>query len=166
MSRSVIAVYPGTFDPITLGHVDIVRRTAQLFDTLIVVVAAAHHTKTMFSLEERMEMTREAVAPYPQVQVESFGGLMRDFVLARGAKAMVRGLRSGTDFDYEAQLAGMNRSLMPDVETVFLTPSDTYQFISSTLVREIATLGGEVDKFVSPNVRQRLLEKLPGLQKS
>ena len=160
MSRSVIAVYPGTFDPITLGHVDIVRRTAQLFDTLIVVVAAAHHKKTMFSLEERMEMTREAVAPYPQVQVESFDGLMRDFVLARGAKAMVRGLRSGTDFDYEAQLAGMNRTLMPDVETVFLTPSDTYQFISSTLVREIATLGGEVDKFVSPNVRQRLLEKL------
>ena len=160
MSRNVIAVYPGTFDPITLGHVDIVRRTAQLFDTLIVVVAAAYHKKTMFTLEERMEMTREAVAPYPQVQVESFDGLMRDFVLARGAKAMVRGLRSGTDFDYEAQLAGMNRSLMPDVETVFLTPSDTYQFISSTLVREIATLGGEVDKFVSPNVRQRLQEKL------
>ena len=164
MSRNVIAVYPGTFDPITLGHVDIVRRTAQLFDTLIVVVAAAYHKKTMFTLEERMEMTREAVAPYPQVQVESFDGLMRDFVLARGAKAMVRGLRSGTDFDYEAQLAGMNRSLMPDVETVFLTPSDTYQFISSTLVREIATLGGEVDKFVSPNVRQRLQEKLRSLR--
>ena len=166
MSRSVIAVYPGTFDPITLGHVDLVRRAAQLFDSLIVVVSAAPHKKTLFSLDERMDMAREAVAPYPQVQVESFDGLMRDFVRARGAKVMVRGLRSGTDFDYEAQLAGMNRSLMPDVETVFLTPSDTYQFISSTLVREIATLGGEVDKFVSPNVRQRLLEKLPGLQKS
>ena len=159
MSRSVIAVYPGTFDPITLGHVDVVRRTAQLFDTLIVVVAAAHHKKTMFSLEERMEMTREAVAPYPQVQVESFGGLMRDFVLARGAKAMVRGLRSGTDFDYEAQLAGMNRSLMPDVETVFLTPAATLQSVSSTLIREISQLGGDVAPYVSPQVLHALNEK-------
>lgn len=166
MSRNVIAVYPGTFDPITLGHVDVVRRAAQLFDTLIVVVAAGHHKKTMFSLEERMEMTREAVAPFPQVQVESFGGLMRDFVVAKGGKAMVRGLRAVTDFDYESQLAGMNRSLMPDVETVFLTPGDKYQFISSTFVREIATLGGEVDKFVSPHVQQRLMEKVRGLQKS
>lgn len=165
MSRNVIAVYPGTFDPITLGHVDVVRRAAQLFDTLIVVVAAGHHKKTMFSLEERMEMTREAVSPYPQVQVESFGGLMRDFVVAKGGKAMVRGLRAVTDFDYESQLAGMNRSLMPDVETVFLTPGDKYQFISSTFVREIATLGGEVDKFVSPHVQQRLMEKVRALQK-
>jgi len=107
-----------------------------------------------------MAMTIEAVAPYPQVTVESFGGLMRDFVVAKGGKAMVRGLRAVTDFDYEFQLAGMNRSLMPDVETVFLTPSDKYQFISSTFVREIATLGGEVDKFVSPHVQQRLMEKV------
>ncbi len=160
MSRSVIAVYPGTFDPITLGHVDLVRRASELFDTLIVVVATAYHKKTMFSLEERMEMTREAVAPYPQVQVESFGGLMRDFVVARGGKVMVRGLRAVTDFDYETQLAGMNRSLMPDVQTVFLTPGDKYQFLSSTFVREIATLGGEVDQFVSPHVQQRLVEKV------
>ncbi len=160
MAQSVIAVYPGTFDPITLGHVDVVRRATQLFDTLIVAVAAGHHKKALFSLEERMDMVREAVKPYPRVQVESFSGLMRDFVVARGGKAMVRGLRAVTDFDYEFQLAGMNRSLMPDVETVFLTPGDKYQFISSTFVREIATLGGEVDKFVSPEVQQRLMAKV------
>jgi pantetheine-phosphate adenylyltransferase len=160
MANDLIAVYPGTFDPITLGHEDVVRRAAQLFSRVIVAVAAGHHKKAMFSLEERMAMAREAVQAYPGVQVESFDGLMRDFVLARGAKAMVRGLRAVTDFDYEFQLAGMNRSLMPDVETVFLTPGDKYQFISSTFVREIATLGGEVDKFVSPGVNQRLLEKV------
>ena len=160
MANDLIAVYPGTFDPITLGHEDVVRRAAQLFNHVIVAVAAGHHKKAMFSLEERMAMAREAVQAYPGVQVESFDGLMRDFVVTRGAKAMVRGLRAVTDFDYEFQLAGMNRSLMPDVETVFLTPGDKYQFISSTFVREIATLGGEVDKFVSPAVNQRLLEKV------
>ena len=129
MHPPVIAVYPGTFDPITLGHEDVVRRAAQLFDHLIVAVAAGHHKKAMFSLAERMDMAREAVKNYPGVQVESFEGLMRDFVVARGARAMVRGLRAVTDFDYEFQLAGMNRSLMPDVETVFLTPSDKYQFV-------------------------------------
>ncbi|HYD77278.1 pantetheine-phosphate adenylyltransferase [Ramlibacter sp.] len=156
----VIAVYPGTFDPMTLGHEDVVRRATQLFETVIVAVAAGHHKKAMFSLSERIEMAKEAVREYPQVEVESFSGLLRDFVVARGGKAMVRGLRAVTDFDYEFQLAGMNRSLMPDVETVFLTPSDKYQFISSTFVREIAVLGGEVDKFVSPSVQQRLIEKV------
>lgn len=160
MSNDLIVVYPGTFDPITLGHEDVVRRAAQLFSQVIVAVAAGHHKKAMFSLAERIDMAREAVEPYPNVQVESFDGLMRDFVVRCGAKAMVRGLRAVTDFDYEFQLAGMNRSLMPDVETVFLTPSDKYQFISSTFVREIATLGGEVDKFVSPGVNQRLLKKV------
>jgi pantetheine-phosphate adenylyltransferase len=160
MSVDVIAVYPGTFDPITLGHEDVVRRAAQLFGRVIVAVAAGHHKKTMFSLDDRINMVREAVQPYPQVTVESFSGLMRDFVVARGAQAMVRGLRAVTDFDYEFQLAGMNRSLMPDVETVFLTPGDKYQFISSTFVREIATLGGEVHKFVSPGVNARLIEKI------
>jgi pantetheine-phosphate adenylyltransferase len=160
MSKAVIAVYPGTFDPITLGHEDVVRRAAQLFDRLIVAVAAGHHKKTMFSLEERMEMAREAVQAYPGVTVESYSGLMRDFVVARGGSAVVRGLRAVTDFDYEFQLAGMNRSLMPDVETLFLMPGDKYQFISSTYVREIATLGGEVDKFVSPGVNRRLLDKV------
>jgi pantetheine-phosphate adenylyltransferase len=163
MAHKVIAVYPGTFDPMTLGHEDVVRRATQLFEQVIVAVAAGHHKKSMFTLQERIEMAREVVKPYPQVQVESFSGLLRDFVVARGGKAMVRGLRAVTDFDYEFQLAGMNRSLMPDVETVFLTPSDKYQFISSTFVREIAVLGGEVDKFVSPTVQQRLMEKVRSL---
>lgn len=159
MSRNVIAVYPGTFDPMTLGHEDVVRRTAQLFDKVIVGVAVAHHKRTMFSLQERMDMVRELVKPYPQVSVEPLEGLVRDFVVQRGGKAMVRGLRAVTDFDYEFQLAGMNRSLMPEVETVFLTPSTSYQFISSTLVREIATLGGEAHKFVDPVVARALAEK-------
>nr|WP_315426777.1 pantetheine-phosphate adenylyltransferase [uncultured Albidiferax sp.] len=163
MNPPVLAVYPGTFDPMTLGHEDVVRRAAQLFDQVIVAVAAGHHKKTLFSLEQRMEMVRESVKAYPQVRVESFSGLLRDFVVARGGKAMVRGLRAVTDFDYEFQLAGMNRTLMPDVETVFLTPSDGYQFVSSTFVREIALLGGEVHKFVSPFVQQQLDAKARSL---
>jgi pantetheine-phosphate adenylyltransferase len=160
---NLIAVYPGTFDPMTLGHEDVVRRACQLFDKVIVAVAAGHHKKALFTLQERIEMAREALAEYPQVTVEGFSGLVRDFVVSRGAKAMVRGLRAVTDFDYEFQLAGMNRSLMPEVETVFLTPTDKYQFISSTFVREIAVLGGEVDKFVSPVVQGRLVEKVRSL---
>lgn len=156
----VVAVYPGTFDPITLGHEDLVRRAAQLFDRVIVAVAIAHHKKTLFSLDERMDMAREALSDCPQVRVEPFEGLVTEFTAARGGTAMVRGLRSGTDFDYEFQLAGMNRALVPQIETVFLTPSSQYQFISSTLVREIATLGGDVAQFVSPTVLQRLLAKV------
>ena len=160
MQKDVLAVYPGTFDPITLGHEDVVRRATQLFGRVIVAVAAGHHKNTLFSVEERLDMVRESVKGNSQVQVESFAGLLRDFVVQRGGKAMVRGLRAVTDFDYEFQLAGMNRTLRPEVETVFLTPSDNYQFISSSFVREIATLGGEVDKFVSPMVLERLLRKV------
>ena len=163
MSHPVIAVYPGTFDPMTLGHEDVIRRATQLFAKVIVAVAAGHHKKAMFSLDERIDMAREVASQFPGVEVESFSGLLRDFVVARGGKAMVRGLRAVTDFDYEFQLAGMNRSLMPDVETVFLTPSDKYQFISSTFVREIAILGGEIDKFVSPMVQERLMDKVRSL---
>ena len=152
----ITAVYPGTFDPITLGHEDLLRRAARMFDRVIVAVAIAHHKKTMFSLDERMDMARQALADCPQVTVEPFEGLVTEFTAARGGTAMVRGLRSGTDFDYEFQLAGMNRALVPQIETVFLTPSSQYQFISSTLVREIATLGGDVAQFVSPAVLQRL----------
>jgi pantetheine-phosphate adenylyltransferase len=160
MANNVIAVYPGTFDPMTLGHEDVVRRAMQLFDRVIVAVAAGHHKKNaLFTLEERLQMVREAAKPHPQVQVESYAGLLRDFVVAKGAKAVVRGLRAVTDFDYEFQLAGMNRTLMPDVETVFLTPSDKYQFVSSTFVREIALLGGQVEKFVSAGVLARLQAK-------
>ncbi len=159
MPHQLTAIYPGTFDPITLGHEDIVRRAAQLFDHVIVAVAAGHHKKALFSVEQRVDMARVALADVPGVKVAAFHGLLRDFVIASGAKAMVRGLRAVTDFDYEFQLAGMNRTLMPKVETIFLAPSDKYQYISSTLVREIATLGGEVDQFVSPGVNQRLLDK-------
>lgn len=166
MSNSVLAVYPGTFDPLTRGHEEIIRRALQLFDRVIVAVAAGHHKKNaLFTLEERLAMVREVVKVYPQVSVDSYNGLLRDFVVAKGAKAVVRGLRAVTDFDYEFQLAGMNRSLMPDVETVFLTPSDKYQFVSSTFVREIALLGGEVEKFVSPTVHARLMEKARSLPK-
>lgn len=160
MPSSVIAIYPGTFDPVTLGHQDLIRRGAQLFGTVVVAVAAAHHKKTLFSLEERLDTMREVVKPWGNVRVESFSGLVRDFALGQGARAMLRGVRSMTDFDYETQLAGMNRALAPDVETVFLTPDARYQYISSTLVREIATLKGDVAQFVDPLVHARLLQKL------
>ncbi|MDB5954569.1 pantetheine-phosphate adenylyltransferase [Ramlibacter sp.] len=163
MTSDVIAVYPGTFDPMTLGHEDVVHRASQLFGQLIVAVAAGHHKKSLFTMQERIDMAREALKGYPQVSIEGFSGLVRDFVVSRGGKAMVRGVRAVTDFDYEFQLAGMNRHLMPEVETVFMTPSDKYQFISSTFVREIAVLGGEVHQFVSPSVQQRLVEKVRSL---
>jgi pantetheine-phosphate adenylyltransferase len=155
-----IAVYPGTFDPITLGHEDMVRRSAQLFDQVVVAVAMAHHKKTLFTLDERMDMARQVFADCPQVRVQPFDGLVTAFAAAQGACAMVRGLRSGTDFDYEFQLAGMNRALMPQVQTLFLTPDSRYQAISSTLVREIATLDGDVAQFVAPAVLERLLQRL------
>jgi pantetheine-phosphate adenylyltransferase len=160
MPQPVIAVFPGTFDPITLGHQDLIRRASRMFGTVIVAVAVAHHKKTMFSLEERLEMVREVFQPLDNVQVESFTGLVRDFAVAHGARVMVRGVRSVSDFDYEAQLAGMNKALAPEVETVFLTPDSRFQFISSTLVREIATLQGDVNAFVAPVVHARLMGKL------
>lgn len=166
MANNVIAVYPGTFDPVTRGHEDIVHRATQLFNRVIVAVAAGHHKKNaLFTLPERLDMVREAARAYPQVEVASYSGLLRDFVVARGAKAVVRGVRAVTDFDYEFQLAGMNRSLMPDVETLFMMPSDKYQFVSSTFVREIALLGGEVDQFVSPGVLDRLMAKARSVPK-
>ena len=150
------AVYPGTFDPMTLGHEDLMRRASRLFERLIVAVAEGHHKRTMFSVDERLEMAQELSAEYPNVEVMSYGGLLRDFVVGNGGKVVVRGLRAVSDFEYEFQMAGMNRQLMPEVETLFLTPSDQYQFISSTFVREIALLGGEVSDFVSPSVNLRL----------
>ncbi|MBC7620910.1 MAG: pantetheine-phosphate adenylyltransferase [Candidatus Saccharibacteria bacterium] len=160
MSNSVLAIYPGTFDPITLGHQDLIRRAARLFGTVVVAVAVAHHKKTMFSLDERLQTVREVVKPWGNVRVESFTGLVRDFAVSHGASAMLRGVRSVTDFDYESQLAGMNRALAPDIETVFLTPDSRFQFISSSLVREIATLKGDVAQFVDPLVQACLLQKL------
>jgi pantetheine-phosphate adenylyltransferase len=163
MARQITAIYPGTFDPMTLGHLDMVARASQMFDKVIVAVAAAHHKKTMFTVHERIDMVSELVKPYPQVSVEHFSGLVIDFASAHQATVMLRGLRSGTDFDYEYQLAGMNRSLKPEVETVFLTPGDKYLFISSTLVREISSLGGDVNQFVHPVVARSLRAKLRSL---
>jgi pantetheine-phosphate adenylyltransferase len=123
-------------------------------------VAAGHHKRTMFSIAERLEIARELARPHPNVEVMAFGGLLRDFVVEQGGKVVVRGLRAVSDFEYEFQMAGMNRQLMPDVETVFLTPSDQYQFVSGTFVREIASLGGDVSKFVAPSVLARLRERV------
>ena len=161
MSKPVIAIYPGTFDPISLGHEDILIRATRMFDKVILAVATAHHKKTLFTLDERMGMAREAMSAYPQIEVAPFSGLARDFVRQHNASVMVRGVRAVTDFDYEFQLAGMNRQLMPDVETVFLTPNPQYQFISSTFVREICLLGGESDgrNLVSAGVYQRMMAK-------
>jgi pantetheine-phosphate adenylyltransferase len=154
------AVYPGTFDPMTLGHEDLMRRGSRLFDRLILAVAAGHHKRTMFTIAERLEMAQEIAAPYPNVEVMAFRGLLSDFVQSVGGKVVVRGLRAVSDFEYEFQMAGMNRQLMPEVETVFMTPSDQYQFVSGTFVREIANLGGDVSKFVAPSVLRRLSDRV------
>ena len=160
MSAQVIALYPGTFDPITLGHEDIVRRAACMFDQVVVAVASAHHKKTMFTLEERLSMTREALHDCANVQIKTFDGLVIDFAASLGASTMVRGIRSMTDFDYEFQLAGMNRRLAPKIDTVFLNTLDVYQCISSTLVREVNNLGGDVTQFVSPHIQACINQKL------
>ena len=154
------AVYPGTFDPMTLGHEDLMRRASRLFERLIIAVAAGHHKRTMFSLDERLDTARQLAAKYPNVEVIPFRGLLRDFVLEHDGKVVVRGLRAVSDFEYEFQMAGMNRQLMPEVETVFMTPSDQFQFVSGTFVREIASLGGDVSKFVAPSVLRRLKERV------
>jgi len=154
------AVYPGTFDPMTLGHEDLMRRASRLFDRLILAIAAGHHKRTMFTIDERLEIAKELAASYANVEVTAFRGLLRDFVVENHGKVVVRGLRAVSDFEYEFQMAGMNRQLMPDVETLFLTPSDQYQFVSGTFVREIAMLGGDVSKFVAPSVLQRLKDRV------
>ena len=151
------AVYSGTFDPVTLGHQDVMQRAAGLFDELIVAVARAHHKKTRFPLDERLAMVEEAaVGLSGRVRALPFDGLIMDFCRQQGACAVVRGIRNLTDFDYEAQMAAMNRKLHPGVETVFLLPQAELQCISSTLVREISTLGGDVSQMVSPGVAARL----------
>ncbi|MBI5006133.1 MAG: pantetheine-phosphate adenylyltransferase [Nitrosomonadales bacterium] len=151
-------VYPGTFDPITRGHEDVVRRAAGLFDEVVVAVAASR-AATLFTLEERVAMAREAFAGFDNVKVEGFDGLLMSYVRAQNARVVLRGLRAVSDFEYEFQMAGMNRTLHPDVETVFLTPAEQYTFISASIVREIARFGGDVSKFVSPSVAEKLKAK-------
>jgi len=155
----ITAVYPGTFDPLTRGHEDLVRRAAGLFDRVVVGVAHSRNKKPFFNLDERLEIAKEVLGHYPNVEVQSFDGLLKDFVRDQGAAVIVRGLRAVSDFEYEFQMAGMNRHLLPDVETLFMTPSDQYQFISGTIVREIAQLGGDVSKFVFPSVERWLQAK-------
>ena len=156
----VTAIYPGTFDPLTRGHEDLVRRASGLFGKLIVGVADSKNKKPFFHLDERLSIANEVLGHYPNVIVESFSGLLKDFVRRHEARVIVRGLRAVSDFEYEFQMAGMNRYLLPEVETMFLTPSDQYQFISGTIVREIAMLGGDVSKFVFPSVEKWLKEKI------
>jgi pantetheine-phosphate adenylyltransferase len=152
----VTAVYPGTFDPLTRGHEDLVRRASGLFDKLVVGVADSKNKKPFFSLEERLSIANEILGHYPNVQVESFSGLLKDFVRQNNARVIVRGLRAVSDFEYEFQMAGMNSRLNPAVETVFLMASDRQQFVSSRLVKEIGRLGGDITSFVSPGVAARL----------
>jgi len=158
---SAAAMYPGTFDPITLGHEDIIKRAVKVFDRVVVAIAADTGSKApMFDLEERVELARSALAAIDGVEVASYKGLTVDFARDNGLSVIIRGLRAVSDFEYEFQLATMNRHLTEEVETVFLTPPETYTFISSSLVREIARLGGDVSEFVSPKVKDALLERL------
>jgi pantetheine-phosphate adenylyltransferase len=154
------AVYPGTFDPITLGHQDLVRRASALFDKVVVGIAVSEAKRPFFQLEDRIRLAREVLKPYRNVTVEGFRGLLMDFVRDQQAQVILRGLRAVSDFEYEFQMAGMNRYLYPDVETVFLTPAEQYQFISATIVREIASLGGDVSKFVQPLVVRALAQRV------
>lgn len=151
-------IYPGTFDPITRGHEDVVRRAAGLFGEVIVAVAASR-AATLFSLDERVAMAREAFAEFGNVKAEGFDALLMDYVRDRQARVVLRGLRAVSDFEYEFQMAGMNRHLNPEVETVFLTPAERYTFISASMVREIARFGGDVSQFVSPAVEAKLKQK-------
>jgi pantetheine-phosphate adenylyltransferase len=154
------AVYPGTFDPITNGHEDLIQRASRLFDEVIVGVAHSQAKRPFFSLDERVSLAKEVLAPYKNVSVSGFSGLLSEFVKEQSASIILRGLRAVSDFEYEFQLAGMNRRLAPGVETLFLTPSDKYLFLSATIVREIAVLGGDISAFVHPLTAQRMLAKI------
>ena len=153
-------VYPGTFDPFTRGHEDLTRRAARLFDHVVVGVAHSRSKQPYFTTDERVDMAREVLSAYPNVEVKPFSSLLMDFVHAQGARVILRGLRAVSDFEYEFQMAGMNRNLYPEVETLFLTPGEQYMFVSATIVREIAKFGGDVSPFVHPLVYSRLRAKV------
>ena len=160
----IVALYPGSFDPITLGHEDIVRRTLRVAERVIVAVShtATHEKRGLFSVEERVDLIREVFQDEARVEVRSFDGLLVEFAKREGAPIVVRGLRAISDFEYELQMAQMNQELWPDIETLFLVPEVRYSFISASLVREVAKLGGDVRSFVSPPVLRRMREKLTG----
>ena len=157
---STTVIYPGTFDPITHGHTDIVSRAVKVFDRVIVAVAVSTAKKTVFSGEERVQLSLEILREFDNVEVKSFDGLMVDFARANQASLILRGLRAVTDFEYEFQLAGMNRKLLPEADTVFMPTSENFTYISSSLVREIAQLGGDVSDFVHPRIKDALEERL------
>lgn len=159
-TQGSLAIYPGTFDPLTRGHEDLVRRAARMFDRVIVGVAQSAGKRPLFSLDERVELATEVLAPYGNVTVTGFSGLLMDFMRVNDAQIIVRGLRAVSDFEYEFQMAGMNRRLYPDVETVFLTPGEEFMFVSATMVREIGLLGGDVSTFVHPAVSERITRKV------
>lgn len=154
------AVYPGTFDPITNGHEDLIQRASRLFHEVVVGVAHSQAKRPFFSLDERVSLAQGVLAPYSNVTVLGFSGLLSEFVKEQQASVILRGLRAVSDFEYEFQLAGMNRRLAPGVETLFLTPSDKYLFLSATIVREIAVLGGDITSFVHPLTAERMREKI------
>jgi pantetheine-phosphate adenylyltransferase len=157
---TIRAVYPGTFDPITNGHEDLIQRAARLFDEVVVGVAHSQAKRPFFSLDERVVLARDVLKTYKNVSVMGFSGLLSEFVKEQGATVILRGLRAVSDFEYEFQLAGMNRRLAPGVETLFLTPSDKYLFLSATIVREIAVLGGDIGAFVHPLTAERMKAKI------
>jgi len=157
---NVTAIYPGTFDPITNGHTDLIHRASRLFDKVIVAVAEVSNKSPVFDLQERVELASEVLSPYPSVEVCGFNTLLVDFMHEKGAAVILRGLRAVSDFEYEFQLASMNRNLSPDVETMFLTPAEQFTYISSSLVREIASLGGDVSHFVHENVVAALKQRI------
>jgi pantetheine-phosphate adenylyltransferase len=157
---NTVAVYPGTFDPLTRGHEDLVRRASNLFGRVIVGIAESRSKRPLFSLAERIEIARAILDGRPQIEVLGFDCLLMDFVRQQKAQVIVRGLRAASDFEYEFQMAGMNRSMHPDVETVFLTPGEQYMFVSATMVREVALFGGDVSSFCHPLVARRLAQKV------
>jgi pantetheine-phosphate adenylyltransferase len=158
--RRVIAVYPGSFDPITNGHLDLVERAARLCDRLIVAVLRNEEKQPLFTVEERMEMLHETVRGYPNVEVDSFDGLLVDYARRRGAAVLVRGIRAISDYEYELQMALMNRRLCPDVETIFLMSGEAYSFLSSRIVKEVIRLGGDISGLVPAPVEARLRDRV------
>jgi len=160
-----IAIYPGTFDPITNGHLDLIQRGHRLFDKLIVAIAHSPNKRPCFALEERVDLANKAIDGIDNVEVVGFSSLLAHFAVEMGAGVLLRGLRAVSDFEYEFQLASMNRHLMSEVETVFLTPTEQFSFISSSLVREIARLGGDVSTFVHPTINKALIERFSSVHK-
>ena len=158
-NEQVIAIYPGSFDPITSGHVDVIERGSRICDRLVVAILRNESKSPLFAVEERMQMLTEVVAPYGNVEVDSFDGLLAHYAMSKGARLILRGIRAISDYEYELQMALMNRRLQPELETVFLLAGEQYSFISSKLVKEVISLGGNIAEFVPPTVEKRLRER-------